>query len=82
MHDIYNAVSLCPYYHLMLLFAARTQAIILNATPDMLKEHILPVAEKLKDNAKKIEREETEYLQGRRRHVEPGESEAKLQEVG
>ena len=33
------------------LFSARTQPIISNSTPDMMKDHFLPIANKLKLNA-------------------------------
>ena len=40
--------------------AARTQPIIANSTPDMIKDHFLPIARKLKENA-----EATEQLEKR-----------------
>ena len=63
------------------VFTARTQPIIRNATADMLKEHILPVAEKLKAEATKREAEEETYLQEKRRGGELGDSETLMQEV-
>lgn len=38
----------------------------MNATAEMLKEHILPVADKLKDQASKMEKEEAEFYQDKR----------------
>ena len=63
------------------VFTARTQPIIRNATADMLKEHILPVAEKLKAEATKREAEEETYLQEKPRGAELGDSETLMQEV-
>ena len=53
----------------------------MTADATMLHKHILPVAENLRDNARAIELEENEYYMGRKRHAEPGESEAMLQAV-
>jgi len=49
--------------------ATRTQPIIVNATPEMLAEHILPVALKLKENARITEAAEEEYHHEKRRHA-------------
>ena len=60
----------------------RTQPIIRNATPDMLREHILPVAEKLKVEAQRREGEEEAYLQEKRRGGgELGDGETVIQEA-
>ncbi len=67
--------------------SARTQPIIVNATLEMLNDHILPVAEKLKDNARVMEKMEEEYLSELRRQrqtMAKGEEEETniVQEVG
>lgn len=48
----------------------------------MLKDHILPVAEKLKEQARKMEVEEEQYNQEKRHRTEQGEAEEKIHEVG
>lgn len=63
------------------IFLARTQPIIVNATADMLKDHILPVAEKLRDNAKRMEKEEQEYASMKRSRKTDGDCESYVQEV-
>jgi hypothetical protein len=45
----------------------------------MLKEHIIPVSQKLKDEAKRVEAHEEQYLQDKRRGVV--DAEAAIQEV-
>jgi hypothetical protein len=66
------------------VLAARTQPIIANATLGMLKEHLLPVAYKLRENAKKMEKEEEEFHAEMRRtshRKDQGEMEYEIQEV-
>ena len=52
--------------NIIIFFKARTQPIIVNATAEMLKEHILPVAEKLSQNAKDVSHEEDMYMHEKR----------------
>ena len=64
---------------------ARTQPIIANATLEMLKDHLLPVAYKLKENARKMEREEEEFHAEMKRqsHLrDQGDLETEVLEVG
>uniref|UniRef100_X1Z8I7 Ryanodine receptor n=1 Tax=Capitella teleta TaxID=283909 RepID=X1Z8I7_CAPTE len=64
--------------------ASRTQPIIANATLGMLKEHLLPVAYKLRENAKKMEKEEEEFHAEMRRLAhrnDQGDMECEVQEV-
>ncbi len=63
------------------MWSARTQPIIVNATNEMLKDHILPVAEKLKENARKMEKEEEQYLVEKRSRSKEGDEESEIQEV-
>ena len=64
---------------------ARTQPIIANATANMLKEHILPVAEKLREQSVEMEKEEEEFIIEMRRmqhqRKDSGEVEMEIQEV-
>ena len=73
------------YMHVKIIITVpseRTQPIIRNATPDMLREHILPVAEKLKVEAQRREGEEEAYLQEKRRGGgELGDGETVIQEA-
>ncbi|CAH1792830.1 unnamed protein product, partial [Owenia fusiformis] len=57
----------------------RTQPIIGNSTTAMLKEHILPVAEKLREEAIRVGKEEDHFLHLKRTGQEEPESEADLQ---
>jgi len=64
--------------------AARTQPIIVNATADMMKEHFLPVARKLREQALNMRKEEEEFHAETRRlqhRKEGGEVESEIQEV-
>jgi len=64
--------------------AARTQPIIVNATADMLKEHFLPVARKLREQALNMRKEEEEFHAETRRlqhRKESGDVESEIQEV-
>ena len=63
------------------MFSARTQPIIVNATSEMLKDHILPVAEKLKEEARKMEKKEEQWLIEKRSRTREGEEESNIQEV-
>ena len=63
---------------------ARTQPIIVNATAEMLKDHILPVAIKVREQAINLEKEEEEYMIEMRRmqhRKDCGEVESEVQEV-
>lgn len=71
----------CP---LLVCRAARTQPIIVNATAEMLKEHLIPVAMKLREQALDMEKEEEEYHIEMRRvqhRKDSGEVEIAIQEV-
>ena len=64
--------------------AARTQPIIVNATADMMKEHFLPVARKLREQSLNMRKEEEEFHAETRRlqhRKEGGEVESEIQEV-
>jgi len=64
--------------------AARTQPIIVNATADMMKEHFLPVARKLREQSLNMRKEEEEFHAETRRlqhRKESGEVESEIQEV-
>lgn len=70
---------------LLVCRAARTQPIIVNATAEMLKEHLIPVAMKLREQALDMEKEEEEYHVEMRRiqhRKDSGEVEIAIQEVG
>lgn len=68
--------SLRPFH------AARTQPIICNSTPDMIKAHFLPIAEKLKENAINVEAMERRLAQEKRMSLEGSEDfEQYVQEV-
>jgi ryanodine receptor 2 len=64
--------------------ATRTQPIIVNATADMMREHFIPVAKKLREQALNMEKEEEEYhLEMRRmqhQRKDSGEVEIEIQE--
>ncbi|XP_064602338.1 ryanodine receptor 2-like [Liolophura sinensis] len=60
--------------------ATRTQPIIGNSTPDMVRDHFLPVAQKLRDNAKTVEQEERRLNQDRKIISEVADQEARVQE--
>ena len=68
-------------WHILQYISARTQPIIVNATADMLKDHILPVAEKLKEHARKMEVQEEQFNQEKRHRNEQGEAEEVIHEV-
>ena len=64
--------------------SARTQPIIVNATADMMKEHFLPVARKLREQSLNMRKEEEEFHAETRRlqhRKEGGEVESEIQEV-
>jgi hypothetical protein len=72
-----------PHAPWMNRIATRTQPIIVNATADMLKEHLLPVAIKLREQAATMEKEEEEYQAEVRRMLhrkDGGEVETDVQE--
>lgn len=64
-------------YTVFLYNSARTQPIIVNATEAMLLEHILPVAQKLQENARMMEREEERFNAEKRerRHLHAAQDE-------
>ncbi|XP_064623398.1 ryanodine receptor-like isoform X6 [Lineus longissimus] len=64
----------------MTRIATRTQPIIVNATADMLREHILPVAQKLKEQAEQVEKDEEEFHILKRSGQDVGEEEGIVQE--
>ncbi len=71
-------VSLTIHTHFIL---ARTQPIIVNATSEMLTTDILPVAQKLKEQARNLAKEEEAFqVKKRSRHTE-GEDGTDIQEV-
>ena len=78
-----SPLSMWHWYLPFFLPPARTQPIIVNATADMLREHILPVAQKLREQARAMEAEEEAYNAEKRRHAgrEVGEAESTIQEV-
>ncbi|KAK3736855.1 hypothetical protein RRG08_000604 [Elysia crispata] len=53
--------------------ATRTQPIICNSTPDMIKDHFLPIAEKLRENAELVEAMEKRLAQEKRISMEGSE---------
>lgn len=61
---------------------ARTQPIICNSTPDMIKDHFLPIAKKLRENAMSVETMEKRLAQEKRLALEGSEDfEQFVQEV-
>ena len=60
---------------------ARTGPIIVNATAEMLKEQFLPVAMKLKANAKEMEKEEIQFLAEKRRRQHQGGENSEREEM-
>ncbi|XP_055878934.1 ryanodine receptor 2-like isoform X5 [Biomphalaria glabrata] len=53
--------------------ATRTQPIICNSTPDMIKDHFLPIAKKLRENAMSVETMEKRLAQEKRLALEGSE---------
>ena len=79
-----SPVDFHNYLFAFVMFSARTQPIIVNATADMLKEHILPVAKQLREQAINMEKEEEEFIMEMRRmqhRKDGGEVEMDIQEV-
>ena len=60
---------------------ARTQPIIVNATTEMLTTDILPVAQKLKEQARNMAKEEESFQQRKRTRHADGEDTSTIQEV-
>ena len=69
------------FLHVNCVFAARTQPIIVNATTDMLTTDILPVAQKLKEQARNMAKEEEAFMQRKRTRHADGEDISSTQEV-
>ncbi|KAL3874970.1 hypothetical protein ACJMK2_037916, partial [Sinanodonta woodiana] len=60
--------------------ATRTQPIIGNSTPDMIKDHFLPIAKKLRENAVAVEHKEKQLIQEKHnRAAEDSDFEAEVQ---
>ena len=79
--DNYNKFQNKTYWRI-LCTTARTQPIICNSTPDMIKDHFLPIAEKLRENAEVVEAMEKRLAQEKRVSMEGSEDyEQFVQEV-
>ena len=61
-----NAPLHVNYEILKSFTSARIQPIICNSTPDMIKAHFLPIAEKLRENAQTVEAMERRLAQEKR----------------
>ena len=81
--NINNIVEILVWNTILILTSpARTQPIIVNATADMLKDHLLPLAQKLSANAKNISDEEDQYIQEKRMKAMSGDNDGnEVQEV-
>lgn len=60
---------------------ARTQPIIGNSTPDMIKDHFLPIAKKLKEASVNVEYYEKRLMIDKRSTSDSSDMEAVVQEV-
>ena len=69
------------HYQPFFYFLARTQPIIGRATAEILPKFILPVAQKLRDNAIAVEFEEEEYHALKRQNQEAENIEQAIQQV-
>lgn len=63
------------------MLPARTQPIIANSTPDMIKEHFLPIAKKLRAGNSGVEHLEKRLLASKYSAVDVTDLEQETQEV-
>lgn len=64
-----------------ILFTARTQPIIASSTPDMIKDHFLPIAIKLRENGKAVDLKDKKLLASKHGSNEVADLEAEVQTV-